>query len=175
MAGPILDVHGLHKGFDVSRSLTGLLRRRPITRITAVSDASFAMARHQVVGLVGESGSGKSTLAKCLVRLLEPDAGEVRLEDVDMLAAKGDELRRLRRNMQMIFQDPYSTLNPLMSVGRAVSEPAVVHGLVSSSDSADRARELLATVGLSESHIGRRPRELSGGQRQRVAIARDEH
>jgi oligopeptide/dipeptide ABC transporter ATP-binding protein len=169
---PILQVEDLRKGFDVRRSIGDTLLRRPASRIQAVDGASFSLSPHQVVGVVGESGSGKSTLAKCLVRLLEPDSGTVRFREQDVLALRGASLKQLRRSMQMIFQDPYSTLNPMMSVGEAISEPAKVHGLIESSERGAYAERMLDLVGLSKAHANRRPRELSGGQRQRVAIAR---
>jgi oligopeptide/dipeptide ABC transporter ATP-binding protein len=168
----ILDVGALTKWFDARRGIADTLLRRPTPRITAVDGVSFSMAPHQVVGVVGESGSGKSTLAKCLVRLIEPDGGTVRFRDQDVLSLRGKELKRVRRSMQMIFQDPYSTLNPMMSIRDAISEPAKVHGLIGSSERDAYAHRLLDMVGLSAAHGERRPRELSGGQRQRVAIAR---
>jgi len=168
----ILEVSGLTKRFEVRRGLIDPLLRRPKLQLTAVDHASFSMDPDQIVGVVGESGSGKSTLAKCLVRLIDPDAGTVRFRDQDLLALRGEELKQSRRAMQMIYQDPYSTLNPMMSVGKAVSEPARVHGLIEPSERDAAALRLLEMVGLSSAHVKRRPRELSGGQRQRVAIAR---
>jgi oligopeptide transport system ATP-binding protein len=170
--GALLDVQGLGKKFDVRRTAGEVLRRSAANHVTAVSDASLSVAAHQVVGLVGESGSGKSTLAKCVVRLIEPDTGSVHIDGKDVLAAGGEELLQVRRSVQMIFQDPYSSLNPLMATGKAISEPASVHRLITSSERAAHAHRLLEMVGMSKEHADRRPRELSGGQRQRVAIAR---
>jgi oligopeptide transport system ATP-binding protein len=169
---PILTVEGLSKSFLTHRGATELLRRsRP--RLVAVDDVSFELHAHQAIGIVGESGSGKSTLARCIVRLLEPDTGSVRFRSTDVLAARGKRLAATRRAMQLIYQDPYSSLNPLMTVERAVAEPAEVHGLIPPGQSARAyATEMLELVGLAASIGGRRPNQLSGGQRQRVAIAR---
>jgi oligopeptide transport system ATP-binding protein len=171
-AEPILTVEGLSKSFQVRRDASDILKRtRP--RLVAVDDVSIQLHAHQAIGVVGESGSGKSTLAKCLVRLLEPDAGSIIFRSTDVLAAGGKSLASVRRSMQLIYQDPYSSLNPLMSVERAVAEPAEVHGLIPE-DSNPRAyaAEMLDLVGLSAALGKRRPHQLSGGQRQRVAIAR---
>ena len=121
-----LTVDGLIKSFPVRRSALDMLPGRPHPRLIAVDDVSFELEEHQVIGVVGESGSGKSTLAKCLVRLQEPDGGSVTFEDTDVRAAQGKELARIRRSMQLIYQDPYSSLNPLMTVEQAVTEPAIV-------------------------------------------------
>jgi oligopeptide/dipeptide ABC transporter ATP-binding protein len=158
---PILRVENLSKRFAVRRDLV------------AVDDVSFELRAHQTIGIVGESGSGKSTVAKCLVRLHEPDGGAIAFRSTDVLAARGPDLAGVRRSMQLIYQDPYSSLNPLMSVAQAVSEPATVHGLVSGREASKAyVAEILGMVGLPEAIAGRRPRQLSGGQRQRVAIAR---
>lgn len=169
---PVLTVESLSKTFRARRNALDVLqRRRP--EVVAVDDVSLALAPHSTIGIVGESGSGKSTLAKCLVRLIEPDRGVVRFGNCDVLAARGEELAAVRRAMQLIYQDPYSSLNPLMSVGRAVSEPARVHGLIPPNQTADAyTTEMLEMVGLNREFAGRRPSQLSGGQRQRVAIAR---
>jgi oligopeptide/dipeptide ABC transporter ATP-binding protein len=141
-------------------------------RLTALDAVSLDVATHEIVAVVGESGSGKSTLAKCLVRLVEPDSGSVGFRGEDVLGLRGKELAQARRRMQMIYQDPYSSLNPLMSVGAAIAEPARFHGLVDRAGQDGHVREALDVVGLNERLADRRPRELSGGQRQRVAIAR---
>jgi ABC-type oligopeptide transport system ATPase subunit len=141
--------------------------------VTVVKGVSFTLDRGEILGLVGESGSGKSTTARCVARLLPADSGRVVLDGRDVLGASGRELRSLRRDMQMVFQDPYSSLNPRMPVGEAVSEPLLVHGLVTGRAALRRrALELLRMVGLEEEHLDRYPRSFSGGQRQRIAIAR---
>jgi oligopeptide/dipeptide ABC transporter ATP-binding protein len=169
---PLLSVSHLSKSFPARRDVFDVLqRRRPM--LQALDDISLVLGANQTMGIVGESGSGKSTLAKCLVRLHEPDAGEISFSSTDVRAARGKDFAALRREMQLIYQDPYSSLNPLMTVERAVGEPAVVHGLTPNGQSAKRyAGELLELVGLSSDVATRRPNQLSGGQRQRVAIAR---
>ena len=135
-------------------------------RIRAVDDFSLTIEAGETVGLVGESGSGKSTLGRMLLRLVEPDSGSIRFDGQDVLAASGSELRRLRRDMQIIFQDPYGSLDARMTVGQIVCEPIAIHGGES------RAGEMLRAVGLDESALGRYPHGFSGGQRQRIGIAR---
>jgi oligopeptide transport system ATP-binding protein len=171
-AEPLLRVEGLSKSFAARRDAVDALRRRPAARLVAVDDVSLALDAHEAVGIVGESGSGKSTLAKCLVRLVEPDSGSVTVLGQDVRAARGRDLAGIRRRMQLIYQDPYSSLNPLMTVERAITEPALVHGLVEGAGAKEQAAGLLELVGLPPSVAQRRPYQLSGGQRQRVAIAR---
>jgi len=141
-------------------------------RVTALDGVSLKLEKGQGLGLVGESGSGKSTLARCLVRAIEPDSGQIILGGQDVMALGPRELRQVRRRVQLVYQDPYSSLNPRLRVGTALAEPARVHGLVSKNDEDELVSKLLERVGLPESAGRRRPRELSGGQRQRVAIAR---
>jgi peptide/nickel transport system ATP-binding protein len=168
----LLRVEGVSKAFAARRDLADVIRRRR-HGLVALDGVSFELREHQALGVVGESGSGKSTLAKCLVRLEEPDSGTVTLGGRDVRAAGRKELASLRRSMQLIYQDPYSSLNPLMTVGQAVTEPAVVHGIIPDGQTrADWTREILNLVGLPASVASRRPSQLSGGQRQRVAIAR---
>jgi oligopeptide transport system ATP-binding protein len=168
----LLQVESLSKTFAVAqRSLTRIVRREP-HRLVALDGVSITARTHEIVGIVGESGSGKSTLAKCLVRLTEPDAGSVLYKSRNVLKMGTRDLAATRRAMQMIYQDPYSSLNPLMSVGAAIAEAATVHGLVAKSDRTPYVAQALDMVGLSPALAARRPRELSGGQRQRVAIAR---
>ena len=162
----------LVKTFPVRRSLGDLVQRRPCARLVALDDVSISLRRGQVLGVVGESGSGKSTLAYCLVRLHNTDRGTIRLGEHDLGASRGDALRRLRRQIQLIYQDPYSSLNPRLTVGRAIAEPARVHRLVERGGEDALVGDLLERVGLRRQDAARYPRQLSGGQRQRVAIAR---
>jgi peptide/nickel transport system ATP-binding protein len=166
---PLLEVRGLKKYFDAKRGWLGGVRQF----VHAVDDVSFAVRAGETLGLVGESGCGKSTVGRTLLRLVRETAGSIIYGGREITHASSEELRRYRRTVQVIFQDPYSSLNPRMSVGQIVSEPILVHGLASSRSAARRrAAELLAQVGLFE-HMGERyPHELSGGQRQRVGIAR---
>jgi ABC-type glutathione transport system ATPase component len=141
-------------------------------RVRAVNDVSLSIDAGETVGLVGESGSGKSTLGRMLLRLIEPDSGRVSFDGRDLLSAPDSELRRLRRDMQIIFQDPYGSLDPRMTVQQIVCEPMVIHGDESASGRRRRAAEMLRAVGLDESTLRRYPHEFSGGQRQRIGIAR---
>jgi oligopeptide/dipeptide ABC transporter ATP-binding protein len=168
----LLTVEHLHKAFPVRRPLGARVRKRPRLRAVAVDDVSLEVRRGDTLGIVGESGSGKTTLARLLLRLLRADAGSIRFGGSEVTAADGPELRRIRRQMQMVFQDPYSSLNPRLKVGTAIAEPAVVHGVVSKDLVDEHVREMLSLVGLPETAAERYPRQLSGGQRQRVAIAR---
>ncbi|WP_051160583.1 ATP-binding cassette domain-containing protein [Patulibacter americanus] len=169
---PILHVEGVTKTFGMRRTLRERVGRAEAAEHRAVDDVSFTVGRGEILGLAGGSGSGKTTLARCLIRLVEPDSGAVRLGDDDVLAAKGADLRELRRRMQMVFQDPYASLNPRMTVGTALHEAGRVHRRPGSEDADRFVTELLARVHLSPTIAARRPRELSGGQRQRVAVAR---
>lgn len=172
MTEPLLSVQGVQKAFPVRRSLVDRVRRVPQERVVAVDHVSFELRLGETLGIVGESGSGKTTLARCLIRLYEPDAGRIVFDGTDIARARAAELRALRRRIQMIFQDPYSSLNPRLTVGSALLEAGRVHGRVDSGCEAGFVAELLETVGLTGSTAQRRPRQLSGGQRQRVAIAR---
>jgi oligopeptide/dipeptide ABC transporter ATP-binding protein len=169
---PLLHVEGLTRTFRARRRARDLLGRAATPRLVAVDDVSFDLQPGETLGLVGESGSGKTTLARCVVRLVEPDAGVVRFGDIDVMRADHDTLRSVRRRIQVVFQDPYSSLNPRLTVAEAVSEAALVHHLVERSGAQARVGQLLDRVGLPATVARRRPRELSGGQRQRVAIAR---
>jgi oligopeptide/dipeptide ABC transporter ATP-binding protein len=148
------------------------LRHRQTERVVAVDHASFEMRKGETLGIVGESGSGKSTLARCLVRLYVPDGGRILVEGVDIAHAGAAEVRALRRRVQLIFQDPYSSLNPRLTVESALLEAGRVHGRVAHGAERQFVSDLLETVGLTNSTSAARPRQLSGGQRQRVAIAR---
>ncbi len=168
----MLKVDGLGKSFTVRRSARSLCHGDSASRLTALDGIDLQLAPGEILGIAGESGSGKSTIAKCLVGLLRPDAGSVHYRGVEVATARGRQLESLRRGMQLIYQNPYSSLNPLMSVGEAIAEPAWVHGLIARRERQAFVREMLSLVGLGAEIGERRPGELSGGQRQRVAIAR---
>ncbi len=167
MSAPLLRVRDLRKSFPVAG---GGLRRR--ARLVAVDGVELDVSSGETVGLVGESGCGKSTLARLALRLIEPDSGEIRFEDRDLRALGRRELRGMRRRMQIVFQDPFASLNPRMTVGETIAEGLRVHGLARGAARAQRVADLLETVGLAPDHAGRYPHEFSGGQRQRVGIAR---
>lgn len=171
-ATPILAVEGLVKSFRLRRSLLDGLRRVPSKSHVAVDDVSFALHRGEILGIAGQSGSGKSTVARCLTRLVTPDSGAIDLDGDDVRAAGGAHLREIRRRMQMIYQDPYTSLNPRMTIGAAIIEAGRVHHRSGSDSPEQFVSRLLEQVGLPSGTALRRPRELSGGQRQRVAIAR---
>jgi oligopeptide/dipeptide ABC transporter ATP-binding protein len=168
----VLSVAGLVKTFGGRRSLMNWATSAPAPRLTALDDVSLSLGENEVLGIVGESGSGKSTAARCIVRLEKPDRGTISLDGQDVWEAGAHRLRQIRKDMQMIYQDPYGSLNPRISIRRAISEPALVHGLIEKDGVEPLVRELLERVGLPHSVAGLRPRALSGGQRQRVAIAR---
>jgi len=172
VAEPLLTVGRLSKAFAVRRSWLDRLRPGPIVRAVAVDDVSIAVTRGETVGIVGESGSGKTTLARCLLRLIEPDSGSVSFDGNDVIGASRTELQRIRRRIQMVFQDPYSSLNPRIGIGETIAEPARVHQVIERSESRRHAQAMLQLVGLPGAFAERYPRQLSGGQRQRVAIAR---
>ncbi len=167
----LLRIEGVSKTFIAASGLRSA-KRGDREQVRALDDVSLTVARHETVALVGESGSGKSTLARVAMRLVEPDEGRVLLDGQDLLAMDRPSLIAARRRIQMVFQDPYSSLNPRRTVGYAIAEPARVHRLVSKREQATYVQQLLERVGLPGRLAGRLPRELSGGQRQRVAIAR---
>src|SRR2546423_3379943 len=169
---PLLRVQGLSRSFGLRRTVGERIGRAQVQPARAVDDVSFTLHRGEILGLAGESGSGKTTLARCIIRLVEPDVGTIELDDMDVRAAHGRQLRELRRRMQMIFQDPYSSLNPRMTVGAALHEAGRVHQRPGSENGEQFVREALERVHLRAAIAKRRPRELSGGQRQRVAVAR---
>jgi oligopeptide transport system ATP-binding protein len=166
---PLLEVTNLSKEFDVSK---GLFFSNG-ARVKAVQNVSFKVFKGETLGLVGESGCGKSTLGRCIMRLINPTNGTINFAGQDITTISGSELRALRRKIQIIFQDPFGSLNPRMTVGSILEEPLIVHGLFANSDQRlKRVQELLDLVGLSQESINRFPHEFSGGQRQRIGIAR---
>ena len=167
-SGEILIVENLGKYFPIS----GGFLRRYTAQIKAVDGVNLFIKKGETLGLVGESGCGKSTLARCILRLEEPTEGKVFFENKDILAFSRKTLRRLRRDMQIIFQDPYSSLNPRKTVEQIIGDAFVIHGILSGRDLYDRVKELMDLVGLLPEHIHRYPHEFSGGQRQRICVAR---
>ena len=172
-AAPLLEVEGLVVRYPVHRGVTAALARRPKQHVHAVSGVSFAVSRGEMVALVGESGCGKTTTAQAVLRLVRAEAGSVRFDGVDVTALAPGELRRLRRRMQIIYQDPYESLDPRLRVETTVAEALVVHREGTRAERRQRVVEALELAGLTppELYLDRYPHELSGGQRQRVAIA----
>ncbi len=165
---PILEVEHVKTYFDVTRGLF-----RPKQVVKAVDDVSFSIGRGETYGLVGESGCGKSTLGRTLVKIYPATEGKILYKGEDISKFSGEKEKEFRKSVQMIFQDPYASLNPRMTVGEIIKEPMEIHGILASAkDREDRAAELLKTVGLKPDHIRRYPHEFSGGQRQRISIAR---
>ena len=165
---PLLQVTGLKKYFPVRSGLFS----RVSAWVKAVDDVTFHLRQGETLGLVGESGCGKTTVGRSILRLMEPTAGKVTFEGEDLLALSPKELRQTRRRMQLIFQDPYSSLNPRMTIGSIVSEPLKIHKIANGKALQDRVNQLFIRVGLRPEHQSRYPHEFSGGQRQRVGIAR---
>ena len=165
--GALLSVRGLVKQFQM-KAVRGMTGRKRV--VQAVSDVSFDVAPGETLGLVGESGSGKTTVGRCVLRLIEPTAGQVMFEGVDLAKLSFEELRVVRRRMQIVFQDPYASLDPKMTVGASIAEPLVVQGV--GGDHNEKVVSLLELVGLSADHAQRFPHEFSGGQRQRIGVAR---
>jgi len=166
---PLLEVEGLAKHYPMRR---GLLIARTVGNVRAVDGVSFKLFRGETLALVGESGCGKSTTARLVLRLIEPTAGTVWFEGSDITTLRGDPMRKLRRRMQIVFQDPFASLNPRMTVAEILEEPLIVHGIGDPAARRARVAELLGLVGLAPYHAGRYPHEFSGGQRQRIGIAR---
>jgi ABC-type oligopeptide transport system ATPase subunit len=165
----LLEVSDLQKWFPVRK---GLLIERTVDHVKAVDGVSFEIGEGETLGLVGESGSGKSTTGYCVLQLLKPTAGSVRFMGHELTRMGRNDLRELRKEMQIVFQDPYSSLNPRMTVGTIVGEPMLVHGQGTRRSREARVRDLLETVGFNPSFTNRYPHEFSGGQRQRIGIAR---
>jgi oligopeptide/dipeptide ABC transporter ATP-binding protein len=166
---PLMEVRDLVKHFPIR---SGLLQRQ-VGAVRAVDGISFDVLRGETLGLVGESGCGKSTTARLLLRLMQPTSGSIRFQGEEIESIKGSRLKDLRREMQMIFQDPYSSLNPRKTVGTIITEPFAIHGLKTGSGERKRAvQELMDRVGLNPEHYNRYPHEFSGGQRQRIGVAR---
>jgi oligopeptide/dipeptide ABC transporter ATP-binding protein len=172
-AGPLLEVEDLVVRYPVPRGLSGAVLRRPRRQVQAVSGVSFSVSRGEMVALVGESGCGKTTTAQAVLQLVTPDSGTVRFDGVDVTALGTRELRRLRRRMQIIYQDPYESLDPRFRVEQTVTEALLVHREGTRAERRRRVEEALELAGLTppELYLDRFPHELSGGQRQRVAIA----
>ncbi|GIL17427.1 MAG: ABC transporter ATP-binding protein [Oligoflexia bacterium] len=164
----ILEVKNLKKYFPIKK---GLLLKE-VGQVKAVDDVSFSVRKGETLGLVGESGCGKSTLGRALIRLYEPTSGQVQFQNQNFLDIQGAELRKVRKDIQMIFQDPYASLDPRMTVGQILSEPFDIHGIGTTEERKKSVMNLLETVGLKPSHINRYPHEFSGGQKQRICIAR---
>jgi len=165
----LVRVENLVKHFPLTK---GAIFRRKVTAVRAVDGISFDIKRGETLGLVGESGCGKSTTGRAILQLYRPTLGHVYFGDVDLVQTQGEELRRMRRKMQMIFQDPYASLNPRMTVGQIIAEPLLTHGLATRKEAEERVKELLMLVGLSPYYTNRYPHEFSGGQRQRIGVAR---
>ncbi|MBV9716258.1 MAG: dipeptide ABC transporter ATP-binding protein [Solirubrobacterales bacterium] len=169
-APPLIEVRNLVKHFPIT---SGIILQRQVGAVKAVDDVSFDVRSGETLGLVGETGCGKSTTARLIVRLLEPTSGTVTFEGEDVTGRSGASLKALRREMQMIFQDPYSSLNPRKTVGSIIAEPFVIHGLLSGEgERKRRVQQLMDRVGLNPEHYNRYPHEFSGGQRQRIGVAR---
>jgi oligopeptide transport system ATP-binding protein len=165
----LVRVDRLKKYFPITR---GIVIQRQVGAVKAVDDISFEVFRGETLGLVGESGCGKSTTGRTILQLYRPTAGAVYFGDDNLAELKGNTLRRMRRRMQMIFQDPYASLNPRMTVGNIIGEPLEVHNVASGKERRERVQELLALVGLNPYFVNRYPHEFSGGQRQRIGVAR---
>jgi oligopeptide/dipeptide ABC transporter ATP-binding protein len=165
----LVDVRDLKMHFPLTK---GIVLQRVVGHVRAVDGVSFSIERGQTLGLVGESGSGKTTIGRTITRLYKPTSGQILYENVDLAKLQGEELRQVRRRVQMIFQDPYASLNPRFTIGSLISEPMHIYNTGSKSEIRDKTAELLSVVGLRAEYIDRYPHEFSGGQRQRIAVAR---
>jgi ABC-type oligopeptide transport system ATPase subunit len=167
---PLMEVRDLVKHFPLT---SGIIFQRKVGAVQAVDGISFDVLRGETLGLVGESGCGKSTTARLLLRLMEPTAGSIRFEGQEIADAKGQRLKTLRQDMQMIFQDPYSSLNPRKTIGTIIGEPFAIQGMhTGDGERKKEVQELMDLVGLNPEHYNRYPHEFSGGQRQRIGVAR---
>ncbi len=171
MAEPevLVRVENLVKYFPITR---GIIIQRQVGAVHAVDGLTFDIYKGETLGLVGESGCGKSTTGRTILQLYRPTSGSVHFEGVDLVKLKGEELRRMRRRMQMIFQDPYASLNPRMTVGEIIGEPLIIHNVARGREVQERVERLLELVGLNPAYANRYPHEFSGGQRQRIGVAR---
>jgi oligopeptide transport system ATP-binding protein len=167
--GTLLSVRDLHKHFPIRK---GILIERTVGHVKAVDGVSFDIAEGETLGLVGESGSGKSTTGYCILQLMKPTSGSIRFMGKELTEIAREDLRRMRREMQIVFQDPYASLDPRMTVGGIVAEPLEVHGIGTRRSRGDTVRKLLDIVGFNPSFTNRYPHEFSGGQRQRIGVAR---
>ena len=165
----LVRVSGLKMYFPITR---GIIIQRHVGDVKAVDGLNFDIYRGETLGLVGESGCGKSTTGRAILQLYRPTAGSVEFDGQNLIAMKGESLRHMRRRIQMIFQDPYASLNPRMTVGSIISEPLDVHDIMPKAQRRDRVQELLEIVGLNPYFVNRYPHEFSGGQRQRIGVAR---
>ncbi|BDG34543.1 ABC transporter ATP-binding protein [Saccharococcus caldoxylosilyticus] len=168
MSEPLLQVKGLKKYFPITGGVFG----KKVGEVKAVDDVTFTVYKGETLGIVGESGCGKSTTGRMLLRLIEPTAGSIVFEGKEVTTLPKAELRKMRRDMQMIFQDPFASLNPRHTVEKILEEPLIVHGIGSKEERKKRVREMLEVVGLGQYHAKRYPHQFSGGQRQRIGIAR---
>jgi oligopeptide transport system ATP-binding protein len=165
----LLDVDDLYMHFPLTQ---GILFQRKVGAVQAVDGLTFQVTKGETLGLVGESGCGKSTTGRAILQLYKPTSGSVTFQGKDLTKLDGGEMRKMRRHLQMIFQDPYASLNPRMTVGSIISEPMQIHNLVPKRQRNERVQELLQTVGLNPYFANRYPHEFSGGQRQRIGVAR---
>jgi len=168
-SGPLLQVENLVKHFPIT---SGIVFSHQVGVVHAVEEVSFTISEGETLGLVGESGCGKTTVGRCILQLHKPTSGSVRFEGKELVGMHGQELQRMRRDMQIVFQDPYASLNPRMTVGTIVGEPLTIHRVGTRAERRERVRRLLEVVGLNPSFTNRYPHEFSGGQRQRIGLAR---
>ncbi len=165
----LVDIRDLKKHFPLTR---GIIFQRVVGHVRAVDGVSFSIEQGQTLGLVGESGSGKTTIGRSIVRLYKPTGGQILFGDTDLAKLGGEELRQIRRRVQMVFQDPYASLNPRYTIGSLIAEPMHIYNMGSNTEIRNKTAELLSVVGLRAEYIDRYPHEFSGGQRQRIAVAR---